>query len=157
MKTIQDKVSEVNEFFGNAEMTPKERDELAALLRSLFADAADPLGLEEYVGCNVLAYLKQPYQFYMARVEGDKPMVMLLKEQNGRLVPAGPGEANAQPLPIFFLQGILRQRATGHYYVEVADAADPAKKLEVAYLPELVMFVVKVTETPKTRLVLVGA
>lgn len=140
--TFKDKVEAMYEWFlSQPEDRVPQREEFEALVRKL-RDADDLLGLGAFVGKHVALQLKPGYQYNNVRSGGrGRTALLLFKQENGRLVAASERDTEAMPVAFAFIVGTLRQRDSGHYYVEMVDETLAGGRIEVALHPDAVMAV----------------
>lgn len=89
----------------------------------------DKLGLAALVGKQIVLQFKQPYTYAVASVRGSKVTPLIVKTRDGQ----------ETLLPMPFVVGVVKQRASGHFYMEVLDESDPKRRawMEVAITPEM--------------------
>lgn len=104
------------------------------------SSAQDKLGLEAFVGRDVVLYLKPPYTCLMVTAREGAAAPAIVQDQNGQKM----------ALKTEFITGRLWRRETGHYYIEYPDPAAPTNGclIEAVIDPEFVFAVSAKSERP---------
>lgn len=152
--TFKDKIDAMYEWWmSQPETRVPPREEFEALVRKL-READDPVGLAAFVGKHVALQLKPGHQYNNVRSGGrGRTALLLFKQENGRLVAASERDTEAMPVAFAFLVGTLKQRDSGHYYLEMVDETVAGGRVEAAVHPEAVFAVSTAVEPSSVLLV----
>lgn len=153
MVTFREKVDAMYEWWlgQSAERVPR-RDEFEALVRKL-GEQHDAIGLADFVGKHVAVQLKPGHQYNNVRSGGrGRTALLLFKQENERLVPATERDTTAMPVAFAFLVGTLKQRDSGHYYLDMVDETVSGGRIEASLHPDAI-FAVSTAIEPSSILI----
>ena len=142
MRTFQERVGAMYEWWlsQSVDRVPQRAD-FEALVRKI-GEADDSIGLAAYLGKHVVVQLKPGYQYNNVRGAGrGRTAPLLFKQEGGRLAVASERDSEAIPVAFSFLAGVLKQRDSGHYYVDMVDEAVAGGRVEASLHPDAVMAV----------------